>query len=162
MDALGLAQPPMRTTHIGGQDSSRQQLLIVDRNTLACVTNTQLILYKIGSFPPKCEADLLTPSNAPCLRDPYVLHSSNTFEDDGGISAVAIDNDHELIAVCGRSIGKPASKQSLNAWLWYGYAPRPSWSVAPGRLQNRTEIIYSSFKNIPQIRRYQIFCLLSC
>ncbi|CDJ55934.1 WD domain-containing protein, putative [Eimeria maxima] len=100
---------PLVTTHIGGQDIARQQVLIVDSETLACVTNTQVLLYNVHNFPPVCEGNISPPPEGSCLGNPYVLHSSNDFEDDGGVSAVAVDNDYGLIAVCGRSIGKPAS-----------------------------------------------------
>ncbi|CDI82516.1 hypothetical protein EPH_0040130 [Eimeria praecox] len=102
-------QCPALTTHTGGQDLARQQVLIVDSKTLACVTNTQVLLYTVHKFPPVLGGDSDSTPEASCLRNPCVLHSSNDFEDDGGVSAVAVDTDHELIAVCGRSIGKPAS-----------------------------------------------------
>ena len=110
MRKSNLVQCPVGTTHIGGQDLARQQVLIVDSTTLACVTNTQVLLYTVHNFPPLCGGDTSPPPEGRCLENPYLLHSSNDFEDDGGVSAVAVDNDHELIAVCGRSIGKPASE----------------------------------------------------
>lgn len=116
MDPLGECNmhQSLVTTHIGGQDATRPQVFIVDDETLACVNNTQLLLYKVASLSSTSEEHIV---------QPYVLHSSKSFKDNGGISAVAVDRDYELIAVCGRCTGKPAGEGktitvyiSINPW----------------------------------------------
>ncbi|KAL8445204.1 hypothetical protein Emed_005762 [Eimeria media] len=109
---------PLSTTHVGGQDATTRQIVIVSSRTLACVSNSRLLLYKLegdqeGSHT-KGEGNVFgRPEESLDISDPVSLHppksEGHTFTDDRGISAVAVDEDHQLIAVCGRSVGKPAS-----------------------------------------------------
>ncbi|XP_026191656.1 uncharacterized protein LOC34623556 [Cyclospora cayetanensis] len=98
----------MRTTHVGGHDVTRQQVLIVNSKTLLCITNTHALLYTVEALAQAKASVKSQLGSSLSLGKSYLLHRAKSFEDDMGISAVAVDRDHELIAICGRSIGKPA------------------------------------------------------
>ncbi|OEH79492.1 wd domain-containing protein [Cyclospora cayetanensis] len=100
----------MRTTHVGGHDVTRQQVLIVNSKTLLCITNTHALLYTVEALAQAKASVKSQLGSSLSLGKSYLLHRAKSFEDDMGISAVAVDRDHELIAICGRSIGKPAGK----------------------------------------------------
>ncbi|KAL8440052.1 hypothetical protein Efla_004036 [Eimeria flavescens] len=115
---LDISQLSTGTTHIGGQDASTPQIVIVDADTLACVCNTHLLLYQVvaGSRTSNSNTEggnLLQSHEEVRLAHPLLLHPPNgegyTPDGDRGISAVAVDRDHQLIAVCGRTVGKPAN-----------------------------------------------------
>ncbi|KAL8275156.1 hypothetical protein Esti_000906 [Eimeria stiedai] len=115
---LDTSQYPMSTTHIGGQDATTRQIVIVNSGTLACASNSQLLLYKLETYRGSSDSgreggDFRGSEESLLLAEPVSLHppksEGHSFAGGRGISAVAVDEDHEVIAVCGRSVGKPAT-----------------------------------------------------